>query len=213
MSAVCSMPGSPARPTSLVSRAAMPRRRLRVSAESAASEYEERSSLTRWRAREKVSCKASSSFSPREIRSMIVEGKCCSHRNSARVSLSFKKSPCSPVCENMPSASVSARASIPQTPRLPIFCTLTLTTTIRPIGVPTLERRTMSHFLHGVAAMLLFIPFATGQSKVESVLDLPEFVHDWEISRQFTLDVANAMPAELYSFKPNPEEMTFGEQI
>jgi len=100
-----------------------------------------------------------------------------------------------------------------QTPRLPILCTLTLTTTIRPIGVPILERRTISHFLHALAAVLLFIPFATGQSKVESVLDLPEFVHDWEISRRFTLDVANAMPAEFYSFKPNPEEMTFGEQI
>src|ERR1700739_4682639 len=70
--------------------------------------------------------------------------------------------------------------------------------------------RTMSHLLRAVAALLFFIPFAAGQSKVESVLDLPEFVHDWEISKQFTIDVANAMPAELYSFKPNPEEMTFG---
>src|SRR5215475_12112411 len=49
--------------------------------------------------------------------------------------------------------------------------------------------------------------------KVESVLDMQEFVHDWTISKQFTIDVANAMPAELYSFKPNPEEMTFGEQV
>jgi uncharacterized damage-inducible protein DinB len=49
--------------------------------------------------------------------------------------------------------------------------------------------------------------------KVESILDMQEFVHDWTISKQFTLDVANAMPAELYSFKPNPDEMTFGEQI
>jgi uncharacterized damage-inducible protein DinB len=54
---------------------------------------------------------------------------------------------------------------------------------------------------------------AAQNSKVESVLDIPEFVRDWQISKQFTLDVANAMPADLYSFKPNPEEMTFGEQI
>jgi uncharacterized damage-inducible protein DinB len=54
---------------------------------------------------------------------------------------------------------------------------------------------------------------AAQNSKVESVLDMPEFVRDWQISKQFTLDVANAMPAELYSFKPNPEEMTFGEQM
>lgn len=40
-----------------------------------------------------------------------------------------------------------------------------------------------------------------------------EFVHDWQISKQFTLAVADAMPAEFYSFKPNPEEMTFGEQM
>ena len=51
------------------------------------------------------------------------------------------------------------------------------------------------------------------ETKLNSVLDMSEFVHDWEISKQFTIEVANAMPAELYSFKPNPEEMTFGEQI
>jgi len=61
--------------------------------------------------------------------------------------------------------------------------------------------------------VILFCPAFAQTSKVESVLDLQEFVHDWTISKQFTLDVANAMPADLYSFKPNPEEMTFGEQI
>jgi uncharacterized damage-inducible protein DinB len=54
---------------------------------------------------------------------------------------------------------------------------------------------------------------AAQSAKLDSVLDMQEFVHDWQISRQFTLDVASAMPAELYNFKPNPEEMTFGEQI
>jgi uncharacterized damage-inducible protein DinB len=48
---------------------------------------------------------------------------------------------------------------------------------------------------------------------VASVLDMPEFVRDWQQSKQFTLAVADAMPAEFYSFKPNPEEMSFGEQI
>jgi uncharacterized damage-inducible protein DinB len=48
---------------------------------------------------------------------------------------------------------------------------------------------------------------------VNSVLDMTEFIQDWKISKQFTLDVANAMPAEFYSFKPNAEEMSFGEQI
>jgi uncharacterized damage-inducible protein DinB len=55
---------------------------------------------------------------------------------------------------------------------------------------------------------------AGGQTaSVNSVLDMPEFVRDWQISKQFTLDVADAMPTEFYSFKPNPEEMSFGEQM
>ena len=54
---------------------------------------------------------------------------------------------------------------------------------------------------------------AAQTAKVNSVLDMSEFIRDWEASKQFTIDVANAMPAELYSFKPNPEEMTFGEQM
>lgn len=55
---------------------------------------------------------------------------------------------------------------------------------------------------------------AEGQPfRLNSVLDVPEFVRDWQISKQFTIDVASAMPAEQYNFKPNPEEMTFGEQM
>ena len=55
---------------------------------------------------------------------------------------------------------------------------------------------------------------ARGQTEsVHSVLDIREFVDDWKISKQFTLDVANAMPSEFYGFKPHPEEMTFGEQM
>jgi uncharacterized damage-inducible protein DinB len=69
-----------------------------------------------------------------------------------------------------------------------------------------------------ISCLVLFCPIvmqtaAAQSAKVDSVLDMPEFVHDWQISKQFTLDVANAMPAELYDFKPNPAEMTFGEQI
>lgn len=51
------------------------------------------------------------------------------------------------------------------------------------------------------------------QTKPSSLLDFPEFAKDWQISRQFTLDVADAMPAEFYNFRPNADEMTFGEQI
>jgi len=62
--------------------------------------------------------------------------------------------------------------------------------------------------------VLTFVVAAAAQTaKVNSVLYMAEFVRDWQISRQFTIDVANAMPADLYDFKPHPEEMTFGEQM
>ncbi len=32
------------------------------------------------------------------------------------------------------------------------------------------------------------------------------------MSKQFTIDVGNAMPTDQYGFRPNPEEMTLGEQ-
>lgn len=65
-----------------------------------------------------------------------------------------------------------------------------------------------------VALFTLAIGSTSAQTpKINSLLDMSEFVHDWQISKQFTLDVANAMPSEFYSFKPNPEEMTFGEQM
>jgi uncharacterized damage-inducible protein DinB len=65
-----------------------------------------------------------------------------------------------------------------------------------------------------VVVLLSWAAVAGAQTgKVSSVLEMTEFVRDWQISKQFTLDVANAMPAELYTFKPNPEEMSFGEQM
>ena len=36
------------------------------------------------------------------------------------------------------------------------------------------------------------------------------FGKHWGIAREFTLAVAEAMPAESYGFKPTPEQMTFG---
>jgi uncharacterized damage-inducible protein DinB len=65
----------------------------------------------------------------------------------------------------------------------------------------------------GLCFLLICCASAQNQPKISSVLDMSEFVQDWKQSRQFTLEVANAMPAEFYSFKPNPEEMSFGEQM
>lgn len=64
-----------------------------------------------------------------------------------------------------------------------------------------------------VVLSLIPITAVAQNAKVGSVLDMTEFMHDWQISKQFTLDVAEAMPSESYGFKPNPEEMTFGEQM
>jgi uncharacterized damage-inducible protein DinB len=82
------------------------------------------------------------------------------------------------------------------------------------IGIPEVFMRILKTF--GVVAAVLLLAGSTGAAqtvKVNSVMDMAEFVQDWKISKQFTLDVASAMPAELYSFKPKPEEMTFGEQM
>lgn len=38
-----------------------------------------------------------------------------------------------------------------------------------------------------------------------------EFGPDWETARAYTLEVANAMPAEKYDFKPTAEMRSFGE--
>lgn len=64
-----------------------------------------------------------------------------------------------------------------------------------------------------VVLNLLPVTAVAQNAKVGSVLDITEFVHDWQVSKQFTLDVAEAMPAEAYNFKPSQEEMTFGEQM
>ena len=40
-----------------------------------------------------------------------------------------------------------------------------------------------------------------------------EFLKHWTIARELTIAVAQAMPPDGYDLKPNPEEMSFGEQI
>lgn len=38
-----------------------------------------------------------------------------------------------------------------------------------------------------------------------------DFMPDWEVQKEYTLEVAEAMPAEKYDFKPTPEMRSFGE--
>lgn len=40
-----------------------------------------------------------------------------------------------------------------------------------------------------------------------------EFLKHWTVAKELTTAVADAMPADGYNFKPNPAEMSFGEQI
>jgi uncharacterized damage-inducible protein DinB len=40
-----------------------------------------------------------------------------------------------------------------------------------------------------------------------------EFLKHWTTARELTIAVAQAMPPDGYDLKPNPEEMSFGEQI
>jgi len=47
---------------------------------------------------------------------------------------------------------------------------------------------------------------AFSQSTVKDAL-----IKHWKITGEFTLKVAEAMPAENYNFRPVPEEMTFGQ--
>ncbi len=46
-----------------------------------------------------------------------------------------------------------------------------------------------------------------------NLLPLDDFVKDWKISKEFTVAVAEKMPAEFYDFKATKEEMSFGEQM
>jgi len=47
---------------------------------------------------------------------------------------------------------------------------------------------------------------AVAQTSVKDAL-----AKHWKVSGEFTVAVANVMPADGYTFKPNPEEMSFGQ--
>jgi uncharacterized damage-inducible protein DinB len=45
------------------------------------------------------------------------------------------------------------------------------------------------------------------------LLPMNDFLEQWKISKQFTITVAEKMPAEFYDFKPTPEQYSFAEQM
>lgn len=66
----------------------------------------------------------------------------------------------------------------------------------------------------GLAIAGLFIApmFAADEAAAPSKFQ-QEFLKHWTTAKDLATAVADAMPADGYSFKPNPEEMSFGEQI
>ena len=62
-----------------------------------------------------------------------------------------------------------------------------------------------------IALFLSAINIATAQ-KIDSLF-LDAAITKLQNSKEYTLKVANGMPEEKYSFKPVPDEMSFGEQL
>ena len=69
----------------------------------------------------------------------------------------------------------------------------------------------MKTILTGLLAALLLVGTVAAASGPAENDFKALFAKHWQISKEFTLAVAEAMPAESYDFKPNPEEMSFGE--
>ncbi len=57
-----------------------------------------------------------------------------------------------------------------------------------------------------LGAVLVTLPAVAAESDFKAL-----FVKHWQIAKEFTLAVAEAMPAEDYDFKPSKDEMTFGQ--
>ena len=63
-------------------------------------------------------------------------------------------------------------------------------------------------------SILLFVQFANGQTEATPKTPFTQmYLPVWEEARRHCLDVANAMPEELYSYKPTEVSKTFGEQM
>jgi hypothetical protein len=71
------------------------------------------------------------------------------------------------------------------------------------------SRRVASRLLCALLVCLLAQPVS---AQPVTLLAADDFARDWQVSKRFTLAVAQAMPATSYDFKATPE-MTFGEQM
>lgn len=73
------------------------------------------------------------------------------------------------------------------------------------------EVRTFMKIIALLAVSLFTTQILTAQEAGKTLAN--ELVKHWEVSRAFTLAVAEAMPEDSYSFKASDAEMSFGEQM
>jgi uncharacterized damage-inducible protein DinB len=59
--------------------------------------------------------------------------------------------------------------------------------------------------------MMMMLPAALAVPVLAQSTVKDAMAKHWKTSGEFSIAVANAMPAESYNFRPSPEEMTFGQ--
>jgi len=69
----------------------------------------------------------------------------------------------------------------------------------------------MKATLIGLSALFFLAGMATTSGSSGECDFSAVFAKHWQVSKEFTLAVAEAMPAEDYGFKPKPEELSFGQ--
>ncbi len=77
---------------------------------------------------------------------------------------------------------------------------------VRQPGIPVRSVCYIRRIVKSSLFLLLLAATALAQSTVKDAL-----IKHWKTSADFTVAVADAMPAESYNFRPNPQEMSFGQ--
>jgi uncharacterized damage-inducible protein DinB len=80
-------------------------------------------------------------------------------------------------------------------------------------GKSCFKEHPMKAILMGFLALSFLAGMAAAPNRPAETDYKAMFAKHWQISKDFTLLVAEAMPAEGYDFKPTPEEMSFGQMM
>ncbi len=62
-------------------------------------------------------------------------------------------------------------------------------------------------------SLLLALALIVAPAAVRADSIVPQLVQHWKTSKAYTIQIARQMPEDGYSFKPNPDQMTFKEQL